>query len=187
MKRLFLIPCFLLFLSSTQAQGLTPHLKVKYDKFEDSTVVMLWDMPLAQGVIGWMPEPLGDHPRTINLTIVDSYTGQRRKDGVRDEDPAYVRLSSDRSIGLVSTPDLTLLIDGERIKIKTVWDTNYKGQINDKSVKLPINYGLLRRLTAAKQVEGKLGSSEFHFTSRNKDEIRAFIRVISLPSSTILK
>lgn len=188
MKKLFLVSSVFLSLAiCVQAQDSNTHLKIEYDKFEDRTVVFLWEAPLAQGTIGWLPGPSHTHPQVLRLTIGSNFTSQKPTDTPRDEDPAYVRLSSDRSVGLVSAPNLTLLIDGERIKIKTAWNTDYKEQINDKSVKLPINYGLLRRLMTAKQVEGKLGSTEFHFTSRNKDEIRAFIRVISPPDSTVLK
>jgi hypothetical protein len=157
----------------------TNYLKIKYDKFEDRTVVFLWEMPLAQGTIGWMPEPMSPRPQVLSITLGGNFKTQRSQDARRDEDPAFVRLSSDRSIGLATPPSLTLLIDGEHVRLNTEWQTDYKGQTDDKSVKIPISYGLVRRLVAAKRVEGKLGITEFHFTTRNQDAIKAFLKAIS--------
>lgn len=156
------------------------HLTVKYDKFEDRTVVFLWEMPLAQGVVGWIPGgPSYDSPQIINLTIGTNYKTQKPTETPRDEDSAFVRLSSDRAVGLASPPDLTLIIDGQRLKIKTIWTKDYKDQVNGESVNLPVTYSVVRRLMSAKQVEGKLGITEFHLTSRNQDEIKAFMKAVS--------
>jgi hypothetical protein len=179
MKRLAIFGLCLLIVLAARAQEPSRYLQVKYDKFDDRTVVALWEMPLAQGVIGWLPAPMGNNPAPLTLTLVHNFPSQHPKESLRPEDPMYVRLSSERVVGLVSPPTLNLIIDGERLTLATKWKTDGRERPDDKSVLLPVTYSLLLRLISAKKVEGRLGITEFHITSRNQDDMRDFVKAIN--------
>lgn len=162
------------------------YLRTDYDKFDDETVVMLFQVPLAQGVIGWMPAPMTRiTPEQLNLTLVERFKGRQIKTRNAD-DSVYCTLSAERELGLLTAPKLILLMDGERIELPTEWRNGYDKSRDKKQVRVSIQYDLLVRLAAAKAVEGRLGSTEFHLTSRNKEQISNFIKATS-PQINVLR
>lgn len=149
--------------------------KVEYDKFEDRTGVTLFGVSLAKGEIGWLPSPSGaNDPPELRLTLIDTYKGKTPTTKHSDEGP-LVSLSSTQSLSpLSSPPALILLIDGERITVGAEWFDPLKRK-DHKEVRIRLTYDLLSRISKANKAEGKLGTTEFHFQARLKEEIQTFM------------
>jgi len=177
MKRILSVVLVLVAVSAGLAQNASRYVTAKYDKFEDRSVVSLWEMPLGQGAIGQLPKPWGMTRDSLTLTLLYNHTSQKPHVTLRPDDEMYVRVTTNGVMGLVSPPSLVLLIDGERLTIETKWLSSR--EVDEKSVLLRVDYSLLQRLARAKTVEGKLGITEFHLSQSHQSEIREFIRKIN--------
>lgn len=177
MKAAFLIPFVLL--SYLTAVGQEPYVKTRYDTFEDRTVVSLFQMPLGRGAKGDLPDIYATHRSELKLTSIYTYVG-RRPVAPRLTESAYVNISSDSSLGLVSPPKLILLIDGKRLKIGTEWSKGIFDKNDGKSVNLFLTYGALNEIANARSIEGRLGITEFHLVNWHQDEIKVFLKTIGL-------
>lgn len=153
-------------------------LTIKYDKFEDRTVVSLWKMPMGYGSIGQLPKPL-DRPVPLELILTAFYDGKRPTKIVHLDDTVYVIISSPSGVPLADH-ELILLIDGERLRIATQKPISiFKGVEDQQWTRVPMTVALFQRMIAAKSVEGRVGITEFHLTSRNKEEMANFLKAIT--------
>jgi hypothetical protein len=144
---------------------------VKYDKFKDATIVVLWKMKLGAGALGSLPEPGLRY--NLQLSIISHYSG--RNAPVLFADSVLFSFEYGGPVSLMSThPDLILLVDDHRDVLTVRQGITVLPSRDWPAADVTIPPDLLVRLCKAKKIEGQLGPVEFHFDQSNFAALRDF-------------
>lgn len=171
-------PLILLLVFSFFAQSAAPttfshneRIIVDYDKFKDSTGVVLFRMQPGIGAIGDLPQPF--QRNQIDISLFTHFAGKVKPS--RFDGPILMALRFEPNWPEYNLPDLILLIDGRREVLPTKrglapdlrTERRYEARID-------MRYAVLAAIRDAKRVEGQFGAIEFHLEPANFEAIRDF-------------
>jgi hypothetical protein len=150
----------------------------RYDKFQDSTGVILYRMKPGVGALGDLPVPFARNQ--IDISLIGQYPGRAKP--TRFDGPVLLVLRFEPNWPEYTLPDLILLIDGQRTVLTAKRGTTSASTDRRYEARIELSPKTFTALCKATKAEGQFGAIEFHFDKDNLQAIQDFASRLNLSS-----